>query len=56
MMKKLGISPAPFLDRLPVDFPEGRLFRRIDLAREVFEFDKVINLAKLKPTRKWLLR
>lgn len=48
MMKKLGISPAPFLERLPVDFPEGRLFRRIDLAREVFEFDAVINLAKLK--------
>ncbi len=48
MMKKLGIFPAPFLDRLPVDFPEGRLFRRIDLAREVFEYDAVINLAKLK--------
>jgi uncharacterized protein (DUF362 family)/Pyruvate/2-oxoacid:ferredoxin oxidoreductase delta subunit len=48
MMKKLGISPVPFLDRLPVDFPQGRLFRRIDLAREVFEFDAVINLAKLK--------
>jgi uncharacterized protein (DUF362 family)/NAD-dependent dihydropyrimidine dehydrogenase PreA subunit len=47
-MKRLGISPVPFVDPVPVEFGEGRLFRRIDLSREVFEFDAVINLAKLK--------
>jgi uncharacterized protein (DUF362 family)/Pyruvate/2-oxoacid:ferredoxin oxidoreductase delta subunit len=47
-MKRLGIQAAPFGDPLTVEFSEGRLFRRIDLSREVFQFDAVINLAKLK--------
>ncbi len=47
-MKRMGIAAVPFVEKLPVEFPTGRLFRRIDLAREVFEFDAVINLAKLK--------
>ncbi|MGB6066804.1 MAG: DUF362 domain-containing protein [Desulfomonilaceae bacterium] len=47
-MKRMGIAAVPFVEKLPVEFPTGRLFRRMDLAREVFEFDAVINLAKLK--------
>jgi Pyruvate/2-oxoacid:ferredoxin oxidoreductase delta subunit len=47
-MKRMGIKAAPFLEKTTVEFPDGRLFRRLDLAREVFEFDSVINLAKLK--------
>ncbi|MBI5252207.1 MAG: DUF362 domain-containing protein [Desulfomonile tiedjei] len=47
-MKRLGLTPAPFLEKLRVEFPEGRLFRCMDLSREIFEFDTVINLAKLK--------
>jgi uncharacterized protein (DUF362 family)/Pyruvate/2-oxoacid:ferredoxin oxidoreductase delta subunit len=47
-MKRMGIQAAPFLEKTAVEFADGRLFRRLDLAREVFEFDAVINLAKLK--------
>jgi uncharacterized protein (DUF362 family)/Pyruvate/2-oxoacid:ferredoxin oxidoreductase delta subunit len=47
-MKRLNVQAVPFHEKLPVDFPEGRLFRRIDLARELFDFDSVINLPKLK--------
>jgi len=47
-MKKLNVKPAPFQEKVSLEFPEGRLFRRIDLAREVFDFDCVINLPKLK--------
>jgi uncharacterized protein (DUF362 family)/Pyruvate/2-oxoacid:ferredoxin oxidoreductase delta subunit len=47
-MKKMGVTAVPFVEKVPVEFSTGRLFRRMDLAREVFEFDAVINLAKLK--------
>jgi len=47
-MERMGIEAAPFVEKKAVEFGEGRLFRRIDLAREVFEFDALINLAKLK--------
>jgi len=47
-MKRMSIRAAPFTEKRPMEFPEGRLFRRIDLAREAFEFDSVINLPKLK--------
>ena len=47
-MKKLNIEAAPFMEKAAVEFPENRLFRRIDLAKEVFEFDAVISLPKLK--------
>src|SRR5208337_1270381 len=38
-MKKMNIETVPFMEKATVEFPENRLFRRIDLAREVFEFD-----------------
>lgn len=47
-MKRLGVRPVPFVEKMAVEFPAGRLFRRVDLAREVFEFDTVINIAKMK--------
>lgn len=47
-MKKMGIQAVPFSEKIGLDFPEGRVFRRIDLAREVFQFDRVVNLPKLK--------
>jgi len=47
-MKRLGVQAVPFMEKISAEFPDGRLYRRIDLAREVFEFDKVVNLPKLK--------
>jgi uncharacterized protein (DUF362 family)/Pyruvate/2-oxoacid:ferredoxin oxidoreductase delta subunit len=47
-MKKLGIKAVPFVEKAPQEFPESRTYRRMDLAREVFEYDAVINLPKLK--------
>jgi uncharacterized protein (DUF362 family)/Pyruvate/2-oxoacid:ferredoxin oxidoreductase delta subunit len=47
-MTKLGIKPIPFKEKVTLEFSENRLFKRIDLAKEVFEFDSVINLPKLK--------
>ncbi|MEI8183321.1 MAG: DUF362 domain-containing protein [Desulfomonile sp.] len=47
-MEKMGIQTVPFSEKIPLDFSEGRLFRRIDVAREVFNFDCIINLPKLK--------
>ena len=54
-MKKMAIQAVPFVEKLPVEFSTGRLFRRMDLAREVFEFDAVINLAKLKTHTQMML-
>lgn len=47
-MKRMSIRAVPFAEKVPMEFPEERLFRRIDMAREAFEFDRVINLPKLK--------
>lgn len=47
-MKRLGIKSTPFLQKKTVEFGENRVYKKIDLAQEVFDFDKVLNLAKLK--------
>jgi uncharacterized protein (DUF362 family)/Pyruvate/2-oxoacid:ferredoxin oxidoreductase delta subunit len=47
-MHKMNIQAMPFVERKEVEFPEGRLFRKIEIAQEVFEFDSIINIAKLK--------
>jgi uncharacterized protein (DUF362 family)/Pyruvate/2-oxoacid:ferredoxin oxidoreductase delta subunit len=47
-MTRLGVKPVSFTQKTPLECADGRLFRRIDLAAEVFEFDTVVNLAKLK--------
>jgi uncharacterized protein (DUF362 family)/NAD-dependent dihydropyrimidine dehydrogenase PreA subunit len=47
-MKRLGVEPVPFLKKHSVGFPEDRDYRRIEIAGEALEYDKVVNLAKLK--------
>lgn len=47
-MKRLNVKPCPFIRKRSLDCQENRLFRRLELAEEVFEFDKVINLPKIK--------
>jgi uncharacterized protein (DUF362 family)/Pyruvate/2-oxoacid:ferredoxin oxidoreductase delta subunit len=54
-MKRLDIEPVQFLNKTAVEFPEGRLFHRIELAEEIFQFDAVINLPKLKTHCQMLL-
>ncbi len=54
-MKKMGISAVPFVNKAELEFPSERLFRRIDLAKEAFEFDAVINLPKLKTHMQMML-
>lgn len=47
-MKRMGIQAVPFSRKLAAEFNDERLFRRIELASEIFDFDAVINLPKLK--------
>lgn len=47
-MKRMDIQTVPFTAKITAEFSDGKLFRKIDLAGEVFEFDVVINLPKLK--------
>ena len=47
-MKRLNVKPCPFIRKRSLDCLNSRLFRRLELAEEVFEFDKVINLPKIK--------
>ncbi|MFH0821590.1 MAG: DUF362 domain-containing protein [Pseudomonadota bacterium] len=47
-MQRLGVEAVPFKEKMSCEFGEGRLYRQIELAREVFEFDVVVNLPKLK--------
>ncbi|MGC8603055.1 MAG: DUF362 domain-containing protein [Desulfomonilaceae bacterium] len=47
-MRRLKIDSCPFVRKKVLECAEGRLFRRLDLAQEVFEFDSVINLPKFK--------
>ena len=54
-MKKLNVEAVPFMEKVAMEFPENRLFRRIDLAKEIFEFDAVISLPKLKTHTQMLL-
>lgn len=54
-MKRLGVEPAPFKEKLTIECRDNRIFRRIELAKAVFDFDRVINLAKLKTHTQMLL-
>jgi len=47
-MARMGIQAVPFLEKAPLEFGDGRIFKRIDLAKEIFDFDRVISLPKLK--------
>ncbi|AFM24167.1 DUF362 domain-containing protein [Desulfomonile tiedjei] len=48
LLQRLPVKVAPFRQKISVEFTDDRLFRKIDLAQEVFEYDCVINLPKLK--------
>ncbi|MEW6349847.1 MAG: DUF362 domain-containing protein [Thermodesulfobacteriota bacterium] len=54
-MKRLGVESVPFKTKVCVEFTNGRLFHKMDLAREIFEFDVVVNLPKLKTHAQMLL-
>jgi len=47
-MTRMGIELVPFKEKISLEFSDGSLFRRIDIAKEVLEFDAVINLPKVK--------
>ncbi|MGC8658846.1 MAG: DUF362 domain-containing protein [Desulfomonilaceae bacterium] len=47
-MRRLDVKPCPFTRKRTLECVEGRVFRRLDLAAEVFDFDTVINLPKFK--------
>ncbi|MDR3605385.1 MAG: DUF362 domain-containing protein [Syntrophaceae bacterium] len=47
-MRKMNIQSCPFTRKRSLDCCDGRVFRRLELAEEIFEFDKIINLPKLK--------
>lgn len=54
-MKRLGIRAVPFGEKESVEIPRDRPFRKLDLAHEVFQFDAVINLPKLKTHNQMML-
>jgi uncharacterized protein (DUF362 family) len=48
VMRELGVEAAPFKTPREYAVPAGGAFRVLELAAEVFSFDRVINLPKLK--------
>ncbi|UCD84321.1 MAG: DUF362 domain-containing protein, partial [Deltaproteobacteria bacterium] len=46
--REMGVPVVNFEDAVEVPVPEGKIFRKIEVAREVIEADVVINLPKLK--------
>ncbi len=44
----LAVTLDPFDEGTPVDFPEGRIGKRLTIARPVLDADGIINLPKLK--------
>ncbi|MGQ9618750.1 MAG: DUF362 domain-containing protein [Candidatus Aminicenantia bacterium] len=45
--KEMEIELVPFNDAIYVDFKEGE-FKKLEIAKKILEFDKIINIAKLK--------
>jgi len=48
LLKRLDVEIVPFTEKRTLDYSDGRLFRRVDVAQQVFEFDAIVNLPKLK--------
>lgn len=46
--KAEGITLSPFQETVDVEFPAGQVLRKLALAKEFTEADKVISLAKMK--------
>jgi len=47
-MKRMDVAAVPFGEKAPFQWPEDRLFKHLEIANEVFQFDTIINLAKVK--------
>ncbi len=47
-LKRMNIKIVPFLNKKIVEFGDDRIYKRLELAAEAFEFDRLVNLAKLK--------
>lgn len=45
---KAGVELIEFTENVAVDNPDGHLYRRLEIAKEVLAFDGIINVAKLK--------
>ncbi len=48
MAEQLVVPMADFTEAVSVDMPEGKMMRKMDLARGVYEADGLVSLAKLK--------
>ena len=46
--KAEGITLSPFQETVDVEFPEGKILRKLALAKEFIAADKVISVAKMK--------
>ena len=46
--QEAGVELIEFTENVAVDNPGGFLFRRLEIAKEVLEFDGIINLPKVK--------
>ncbi len=46
--REMGVPIVNFEDPVEVPVPEGKIFRKIEVAREVIETDVLINLPKIK--------
>jgi len=47
-MNRMDVAAVPFVEKAPFVWAEDRLFRHLGIANEVFQFDAIINLAKVK--------
>ncbi len=54
-MERLGVEAVPFSGKKTIEFSDNRTFRKIELAAELFDFDAVVNLAKLKTHEQMVL-
>jgi uncharacterized protein (DUF362 family)/Pyruvate/2-oxoacid:ferredoxin oxidoreductase delta subunit len=54
-MERLGVEAVPFSEKKTIEFSDNRTFRKIELAAEIFDFDAVISLAKLKTHEQMVL-
>ena len=48
LLRRLDIKPVPLLQKKMIEFGDNRIYKRLELASEAFDFDRMINLAKLK--------
>ncbi len=52
--KEMGIELIPFEEPVNVDFKDGE-FKKLEISKAVLEFEKIINIAKLKTHTQFIL-